>query len=52
MRIEPTGRAAFVASFEHVDPNDATRQYGTTWFDICRRDGGKIAEHWDPAPNR
>jgi hypothetical protein len=25
MRIEPTGRARFVAAFEHIDPNGATR---------------------------
>jgi predicted SnoaL-like aldol condensation-catalyzing enzyme len=34
---------------ENVDPKDATRKYSTTWFDMFRLDGGKIAEHWDPA---
>ena len=34
---------------ENVDPRDPTRKYTTTWFDMFRLDGGKIAEHWDPA---
>jgi predicted SnoaL-like aldol condensation-catalyzing enzyme len=34
---------------ENPDPKDATRKYTTTWFDMFRIQGGKIAEHWDPA---
>jgi predicted SnoaL-like aldol condensation-catalyzing enzyme len=28
---------------------DAEGDYITTWFDLYRIEGGKIAEHWDPA---
>ncbi len=31
------------------DPNDSTKTYQTTWFDMFRIKNGKIAEHWDPA---
>jgi predicted SnoaL-like aldol condensation-catalyzing enzyme len=31
------------------DPKDASTTYTTTWFDLFRIEGGKIAEHWDPA---
>ncbi|MDB5956871.1 nuclear transport factor 2 family protein [Ramlibacter sp.] len=34
---------------ENPDPKDPTRKYATTWFDMFRLEGGKIAEHWDPA---
>ena len=34
---------------ENADPKDPTRKYSTTWFDMFRLEGGKIAEHWDPA---
>lgn len=34
---------------ENPDPKDSTRKYATTWFDMFRLEGGKIAEHWDPA---
>lgn len=34
---------------EHADPKDASKKYTTTWFDMFRIEGGKIAEHWDPA---
>lgn len=34
---------------ENTDPKDSTRKYTTTWFDMFRVEGGKIAEHWDPA---
>ena len=34
---------------EYPDPKDATRKYTTTWFDMFRVQGGKIAEHWDSA---
>lgn len=34
---------------EHKDPADATKKYTTTWFDMFRIEGGKIAEHWDGA---
>jgi predicted SnoaL-like aldol condensation-catalyzing enzyme len=37
---------------ENTDPKDATRKYTTTWFDMFRLEGGKIAEHWDPAPKQ
>jgi len=32
-----------------TDPHDASRKYTTTWFDMFRIEGGKIAEHWDCA---
>lgn len=35
---------------EGSDPKDATKKYTTTWFDMFRIEGGKIAEHWDAAP--
>ncbi|WP_255991402.1 nuclear transport factor 2 family protein [Chitinolyticbacter albus] len=34
---------------EQADPKDASKKYTTTWFDMFRIEGGKIAEHWDPA---
>jgi len=34
---------------EGPDPKDPTRKFSTTWFDMFRVEGGKIAEHWDPA---
>jgi predicted SnoaL-like aldol condensation-catalyzing enzyme len=34
---------------EVADPQDAAKKYSTTWFDMFRIEGGKIAEHWDPA---
>jgi predicted SnoaL-like aldol condensation-catalyzing enzyme len=34
---------------EEADPKDSTRKYTTTWFDMFRIEGGKIAEHWDCA---
>ena len=34
---------------EGADPKDPSRKYTTTWFDMFRIEGGKIAEHWDPA---
>ena len=34
---------------ENPDPKDPTHKYTTTWFDMFRLEGGKIAEHWDPA---
>ncbi len=37
---------SFVA--ERKDPKDPARSYTTTWFDMFRLEGGKIAEHWDP----
>jgi predicted SnoaL-like aldol condensation-catalyzing enzyme len=30
-----------------ADPKDKTKTYTTTWFDMFRVEGGKIAEHWD-----
>ncbi|HEX7078601.1 MAG TPA: nuclear transport factor 2 family protein [Candidatus Eisenbacteria bacterium] len=40
-----------VLSFVHKvpDPKDKTKTYTTTWFDMFRVEGGKIAEHWDCA---
>ena len=32
---------------ELPDPNDKSKTYTTTWFDMFRIDKGKIAEHWD-----
>jgi predicted SnoaL-like aldol condensation-catalyzing enzyme len=37
---------------EYPDPKDATQKYTTTWFDMFRIEGGKIAEHWDGALKR
>jgi predicted SnoaL-like aldol condensation-catalyzing enzyme len=34
---------------EYDDPNKAGAKYTTTWFDMFRVEGGKIAEHWDSA---
>jgi predicted SnoaL-like aldol condensation-catalyzing enzyme len=34
---------------EQPDPKDPAKTYTTTWFDMFRLEGGKIAEHWDPA---
>ena len=34
---------------EHPEPQDASKKYTTTWFDMFRIVDGKIAEHWDPA---
>lgn len=34
---------------EEVDTKDPLKKYTTTWFDMFRIEGGKIAEHWDPA---
>jgi predicted SnoaL-like aldol condensation-catalyzing enzyme len=37
---------------EAADPKDAAKKYTTTWFDMFRIEGGKIAEHWDAAPKQ
>ena len=37
---------------EAPDPKDPSMKYTTTWFDMFRIEGGKIAEHWDPAMKR
>jgi predicted SnoaL-like aldol condensation-catalyzing enzyme len=37
---------------EAVDPADPARKYTTTWFDMFRIEGGKLAEHWDAAQKR
>ncbi len=34
---------------ELPDPNDKSKKYTTTWFDLFRIENGKIAEHWDSA---
>ena len=62
--IEPRVKAPLVAitaegdlvilSFvrEAADPKDPAKKYTTTWFDMFRIEGGKIAEHWDAAPKQ
>jgi predicted SnoaL-like aldol condensation-catalyzing enzyme len=37
---------------EFADPADSAKKYTTTWFDMFRIEGGKIAEHWDGAQKR
>ena len=37
---------------EAPDPADPAKKYTTTWFDMFRIEGGRIAEHWDPATKR
>jgi predicted SnoaL-like aldol condensation-catalyzing enzyme len=37
---------------EAADPADPAKKYTTTWFDMFRIEGGRIAEHWDPAPKQ
>lgn len=37
---------------EYSDPADATKKYTTTWFDMFRVEGGKLAEHWDGMQKR
>jgi len=34
---------------EGADPKDPAKKVTTTWFDMFRIEGGRIAEHWDPA---
>ncbi len=34
---------------EYPDPQDLSKKYTTTWFDMYRIEGGKLAEHWDGA---
>ena len=34
---------------EYDDPNRPGEKYTTTWFDMFRIEGDKIAEHWDSA---
>ena len=34
---------------EAPDPKDPAKRYSSTWFDMFRIEGGKIAEHWDAA---
>lgn len=33
---------------QHPEPEDKSKTYNTTWFDMFRIENGKIAEHWDP----
>jgi predicted SnoaL-like aldol condensation-catalyzing enzyme len=59
--IEPKVKAPLVAMMadgdlvvmvfvrEYPEPQDPTKKYTTTWFDMFRIVDGKIAEHWDPA---
>jgi predicted SnoaL-like aldol condensation-catalyzing enzyme len=63
-QVEPKLRAPVVAivsegdlvmiSFvrEGVDPQDPTRKFTTTLFDLFRVENGLIAEHWDHATRR
>ena len=37
---------------EYPEPQDASKKYTTTWFDMFRIVDGRIAEHWDPAVKR
>jgi predicted SnoaL-like aldol condensation-catalyzing enzyme len=39
-------------ALEGTDSKDASKKFTTTWFDMFRIEGGKIAEHWDPALKR
>ena len=57
-RVKPREIAAILAdgdlvvlafAREGVDPKDPAKKFSTTWFDMFRIEGGKIAEHWDPA---
>ena len=41
-----------VQALEHPHPVRAGDRYTTTWFDMFRIEGGKIAEHWDAAQMR
>ncbi len=62
--IEPKVKAPLVAILaegdlvvlafarEASDPRHPAQKYTTTWFDMFRLEGGKIAEHWDPATKR
>ncbi|MCV2348662.1 nuclear transport factor 2 family protein [Paucibacter sp. Y2R2-4] len=34
------------------EPEAPGKTYTSTWFDMFRIEGGKIAEHWDPATKR
>ncbi len=38
---------AFAREYPH--PDDDTKMYTTTWFDMFRLEDGRIAEHWDSA---
>lgn len=44
-------RDLVVLSFKeiHRDPQDTSKRYITTGFDMLRIENGKIAEHWDSA---
>jgi predicted SnoaL-like aldol condensation-catalyzing enzyme len=37
---------------ELKDPQDPSKSYTTTWFDMWRFKDGKADEHWDPATRR
>lgn len=41
---------SFVA--ERKEPQDSSKTYTTTWFDMFRIENGMIAEHWDPMTKR
>ena len=37
-----------MTSFVRPEKDADGETYYSTWFDLYRIDGGKIAEHWDP----
>jgi predicted SnoaL-like aldol condensation-catalyzing enzyme len=51
-RSSPKAIVVMVFARELPDPKDPAVKYTTTWFDMFRIEGGKIAEHWDPAMRR
>jgi predicted SnoaL-like aldol condensation-catalyzing enzyme len=42
----------FAFKREMPDPQDSTKRYTTTWFDMMRVKDGKVAEHWDYGTKR
>jgi predicted SnoaL-like aldol condensation-catalyzing enzyme len=42
----------FAFKREMSEPQDATKKYTTTWFDMMRMKDGKVAEHWDYGTKR
>ncbi|MFZ6654560.1 nuclear transport factor 2 family protein [Undibacterium sp. TJN19] len=48
--ISADGNLVILSFVKEVkDPQDSSKKYTTTWFDMFRIENGKIAEHWDPA---
>ena len=49
--IVAEGDFVVVATVSYApDPQDASRKYASTHFDMYRMENGKIAEHWDNLP--